>query len=65
MSEYCDREGKIIYKSPNDAHQHGGCLKKRHGGNVRVYKCRWCGGYHITSMQDRYAKKRGLHKKGK
>ena len=65
MTEFCSEEGKVIYKSQQEAYVAGRSVKKYHGGNIRAYKCNFCGFYHVTSQQDKYAKKRTLHKKGR
>lgn len=61
--EYCEIEGKIKFKNPNQAHNKGELIKKYRGCNIRVYKCPHCDGWHLTSQRDKHAKKK-LHKKG-
>lgn len=65
MIEYCEDEGKIKFKSQQDAYTRGRKLAKHRGGNVRAYKCSFCNCYHLTAQQDRYKKRRRLHRKGK
>ena len=65
MTEYCEIEGKIKFKSPNEAYRRGVIIKKNRGCNIRAYKCQHCDGWHLTSQRDKYAKPRKLHRKGK
>lgn len=65
MQEYCDKNGKVKYKSPQEAYRYGQRIKNHRGGNVRAYRCQWCGAYHLTSKHETRERTRTLHKKGK
>ena len=52
MQEYCDKNGKVKYKSPQEAYRYGQRIKNHRGGNVRAYRCQWCGSFHLTSKHE-------------
>lgn len=64
MNEYCEANGKVKYKSPQEAYKYGRKMQKNRGGNVRAYVCEFCGAYHLTHKHEFHEKRRKLHKRG-
>lgn len=50
---------KQRHRESSDAERHAAQLWYKDGERMNVYRCRWCGYYHV-GHRSRYVKKRGL-----
>lgn len=53
---------KKRYASQEEAGRHAGAARYAYGGYFAVYRCRWCGGFHIGHANE--ATRRALRERG-
>lgn len=62
IKQYCEKTGKVLYRSKTHAWLQALYFREKFGEGNAVYKCRWCGFYHLTTHASAEPPKKVLEK---
>ena len=52
--QWSDCDSKRRYSSPQEAEKNAKAMRRKRDAKLRVYRCRFCKGWHLTKKLDHY-----------